>query len=55
MKAVLTQEQIDALMAVIRAINSNSKLTSDLYDIVRAREAIENIREVFSQQEDNEV
>jgi hypothetical protein len=55
MKAVLTQEQIDALIELVRAVNRNSKHTSDLYDAVREHEAVENIRAVFSQQEDNEV
>jgi flagellar motor switch protein FliM len=55
MKAVLTQEQIDALIELVRAVNRNAELTSDLYDAAREHRAVDNIRAVFSQQEDNEV
>ena len=55
MKVVLTQEQIDALIELVRAVTRNTNDTADLYDVVREREAVENIRAVFSQQEDNEV
>jgi hypothetical protein len=48
MKIVLTQEQIDALIELVRAVTRNSTHTSDLYDAIREREAVENIRAVFT-------
>jgi predicted RNA binding protein with dsRBD fold (UPF0201 family) len=55
MKMVLTQEQIDALIELVRAVTRNTYDTADLHDQIREHRAVDNIRAVFSRQEDNEV
>lgn len=50
MKVVLTKEQIDALIELVRAINARDQPEADLYDAVREHRAIDEVRAVFSEQ-----